>query len=101
MLQGKHLNGPRVETADAIIAMGLGGTLEDALRGATANMADWLQQDYKLTASEQAEFLGVASEFHISEVADRNAGIVLKIKRDWEAGEVSLGRAAARQVRRG
>ena len=81
VIQGKRLNGPRIETADTIIAMGLGGTLEDALRGATSNMADWLQQDYKLTPSEQAEFLGVASEFHISEVADRNAGIVLKIKK--------------------
>jgi acetamidase/formamidase len=81
VLPGKHFPGPRVETADTIIAMGLGGTLEDALRGATANMADWLQDEYKLTAPEQAEFLGVASEFHISEVADRNAGIVLKIKK--------------------
>jgi amidase len=81
VLQGKHLNGPRVETADALIAMGLGGDLEDALKGATSNMADWLQDEYKLTAPEQAEFLGVASEFHISEVADRNAGIVLKIKK--------------------
>ena len=85
VLQGKHLNGPRVETADALIAMGLGGDLEDALQGATANMADWLQDDYRLTASEQAEFLGVASEIHISEVADRNAGVVVKIKkRDLE-----------------
>ena len=81
VLQGKHLNGPRVETADALIAMGLGGDLEDALQGATANMADWLQDDYRLTPSEQAEFLGVASEIHISEVADRNAGVVLKIKK--------------------
>ena len=81
VLQGKHLNGPRIETADSLIAMGLGGTLEDALRGATSGMADWLQDEYKLTPSEQAEFLGVASEFHISEVADRNAGIVLKIKK--------------------
>lgn len=81
VLQGKHLNGPRVETPDTLIAMGLGGTLEEALQGATSNMADWLQDDYKLTAPEQAEFLGVASEFHISEVADRNAGIVLKIKK--------------------
>jgi acetamidase/formamidase len=81
VLQGKRMATPRVETKDALIAMGLGGTLEDALKGATANMADWLESDYKLTASEQAEFLGVASEFHISEVADRNAGIVLKIKK--------------------
>ena len=81
VLQGKRMATPRVETKDALIAMGLGGTLEDALKGATANMADWLESDYKLTAPEQAEFLGVASEFHISEVADRNAGIVLKIKK--------------------
>jgi len=81
VLQGKHLNAPRIQNADSIIAMGLGGTLEDALRGATSNMADWLAEDYKLTPSEQAEFLGVASEYHISEVADRNAGIVLKIKK--------------------
>jgi amidase len=81
VLPGKRVPGPRVENADSIIAMGLGGTLEDALQGATANMANWLQDDYKLTAPEQAEFLGVASEFHISEVADRNAGVVLKIKK--------------------
>ncbi len=74
-----------METADTLIAMGLGGTLEEALQGATSNMADWLQDEYKLTATEQAQFLGVASEFHVSEVADRNAGIVLKIKkRDLE-----------------
>jgi amidase len=59
--------------------------VDEALKQATANMADWLQDDYKLTATEQAEFLGVASEYHISEVADRNAGVVLKIKkRDLE-----------------
>lgn len=85
VLQGKRMPTPRVETADALIAMGLGGTLEEALQGATSSMADWLAEDYKLTASEQAEFLGVASEIHISEVADRNAGVVLRIKkRDLE-----------------
>jgi amidase len=85
VLQNKHLGAPRVETKDAIIAMGLDGSVDEAMKQATANMADWLQDDYKLTAMEQAEFLGVASEYHISEVADRNAGVVLKIKkRDLE-----------------
>lgn len=85
VIQGKRMWTPRVETKDELIAMGLGGGLEDALKGATANMADWLEDKYKLTASEQAEFLGVASEIHISEVADRNAGVVLKVKkRDLE-----------------
>ena len=61
--------------------MGLAGSLDDAIKEATSNMASWLEQDYKLTPTEIAQFLGVASEYHISEVADRNAGIVLKISK--------------------
>jgi hypothetical protein len=44
--------------------------------------ADWLNEDYKLTPSEVAQVLGSAAEYKISEVADRNAGIVLKINKD-------------------
>ncbi|HEY4356255.1 MAG TPA: acetamidase/formamidase family protein [Acidobacteriaceae bacterium] len=79
VLPGKRIGGRRVETPDAIIAMGLQGSVDDALKEATENMVDWLQKDYKLTASEVAQFMGVASEIRISEVADRNAGIVIKI----------------------
>jgi hypothetical protein len=45
-------------------------------------MAQWLEQDYKLTPSEIAQVLGSAAEYKISEVADRNVGIVLKISKD-------------------
>ena len=64
------------------MAMGLAGSLDDAFRAATANMAQWLTDDYKLTPSEIAEVLGTAAEYKVSEVADRNAGIVLKINKD-------------------
>jgi len=79
VIPNTHLRSRRIETPDAIIAMGLQGSLDDAFKEATANMAQWLTEDYKLTPSEVAQFIGVASEFHISEAADRNAGIVLKI----------------------
>ncbi len=36
----------------------------------------------KLTASEVAQVIGTAAEYKISEVADRNAGIVLKINKE-------------------
>jgi hypothetical protein len=45
-------------------------------------MAAWLNEDYKLTPSEVAQVLGSAAEYRISEVADRNAGIVLKINKE-------------------
>jgi amidase len=79
VLSGKRIGGRRIETSTDLIAMGLAGSLDDAIKEATGNMANWLEQDYKLTPTEIAQFLGVASEYRISEVADRNAGIVLKI----------------------
>jgi amidase len=69
---------PRVETATAIMAMGL-GSIEEAFRGATSNMAQWLADDYQLTPSEMAQVLGTAAQYHVSEAADRNAGMVLSI----------------------
>ena len=82
MVPGKSTGGPRVEPASHIMAMGLDGSLDNAFRGATANMAQWLSDDYKLTPSEVAQVLGTAAEYKVSEVADRNAGIVLKINKD-------------------
>jgi acetamidase/formamidase len=79
VIPGKSAPGPRVVSPTHIIAMGLAGSLDDALRGATANMAQWLTDDYKLTPSEVAQVLGTTAEYKVSEVADRNAGIVLKI----------------------
>ena len=79
VLPGRRMPGPRVESATHVMAMGLSGSLDDAFRGATANMALWLTDDYALTPSEVAQVIGTAAEYRISEVADRNSGIVLKI----------------------
>jgi acetamidase/formamidase len=82
VLPHKSMPGPRVESATHIMAMGLAGSIDDAFRDATSNMAQWLMDDYKLTASEVAQVLGTSSEYKVSEVADRNAGVVLKINKD-------------------
>ena len=78
--QGPH--GRRVETPTSMIAMGLDGSLDDAFRSATSSMASWLGEEYMLTPSEIAEVLGTAAEYKVSEVADRNSGIVLKISKE-------------------
>src|SRR3954454_6677407 len=81
VVSGKRPPGPRLETASEIMAMGLSGSVDDSLREATSNMADWLMSDYKLSASEVAQVLGVAAQYKIAEVADRNAGVVLKLRK--------------------
>jgi amidase len=81
VIPGKRIPGPRVESETHFMAMGLAGSMDDAFRDATSNMADWLTNDYKLTPSEVAQVLGSASEYKVSEAADRNAGMILKINK--------------------
>lgn len=81
-----HIGGPRVENAESIMAMGLSGSLDDAFKQATSELANWLQQSYKLTPEEIAQVFGTAIEYKISEVADRNVGVVAKIKKSTLAG---------------
>jgi acetamidase/formamidase len=82
VIPGKSIFSPRVESPTHIITMGLSGSLDDAFRRATQDMFIWLTDKYALTPSEIAQVLGTSSEYHISEVADRNAGIVLMIKKE-------------------
>jgi amidase len=82
LIAGKRIAGPRVESATHLMAVGLDGSLDDAFRDATANMAGWLTDEYKLTPSEVAQVLGTAAEYKVSEAADRNAGMVLKINKE-------------------
>jgi len=88
VIQGTHLSDRRIETSTHIITMGLSASLDDALKGATEGMAKWLNEDYKLTPSETAQVLGTAAEYKVSEVADRNSGVVLKINKNRLLGLV-------------
>src|SRR5207249_4087572 len=80
LVKDKRIGEPRVETADYLMAMGLAGSLDDAFRLATGAMTTWLMDDYSLTPSEAAQVMGTVVEYNISEVADRNAGVVAKIR---------------------
>ncbi|WP_263381223.1 hypothetical protein [Granulicella arctica] len=62
--------------------MGFAGSIDEATRRATSGMAQWLEQDYALTPSEIAQVLGSSAEYVIAEIADRDAGVVLKINKD-------------------
>ena len=81
LIRNKRFSAPRVESESQIMAVGLGGSLEDALRAAIGGMSQWLEQDYGLTPSEIAQVLGTSVQLNISEVADRNAGVVAKLSK--------------------
>src|SRR5437764_10725613 len=81
VIHDKRIRTPRVESDSQIMTVGLGGSLEDALRAATSGMSQWLEQDYGLTPSEIAQVLGTSAQFSIAEVADRNAGVAAKLSK--------------------
>ena len=81
VIRDKRISGPRVETAATIMTVGYMGSLDDAFREATSAMATWLMDDYKPNPSELAQFLGATAQYKISEVADRNSGVVLRINK--------------------
>ena len=83
VVRQKSIPGPRVENAEYLMAMGLAGSLDEAFKEATSALADWLESDYGLTGPEVAMLLGVTVEYEVSEVADRNAGIVAKIPKKY------------------
>jgi amidase len=70
---------PRIETGDQLVAMGLGTSLDDAFKGATANMAGWLNDIYALTPPEAAQVMGTSAHYQVAQIPGRNVGIVLKL----------------------
>jgi amidase len=79
----KSLSGPRVENDEYLMAMGLGGSLDEAFREATSALAEWIEKDYTLTGPEAAILLGATIQYQISEVADRNVGVVAKVRKQF------------------
>jgi acetamidase/formamidase len=79
--QKKEIGTPRAENSDFLMAMGLAGSLDNAFSRATSELATWLQEDYKLSSSDVAAILGSSIQYSVSEVADRNVGVIAKISK--------------------
>ena len=84
----KHYSteGPRAENSDYLMSMGIAGSVGEAMREATAQLANWLEHDYKLSANESAVVLGTAMRYNIAEVVDPRYHVVATISKSALAG---------------
>jgi amidase len=68
-----RLQGPRVETADAIVSIGsqpeFASSLDRALRLATSDMVDWLVADYKMEPWAAHLLIGMEARYDVITVA--------------------------------
>lgn len=78
-LPARPLATPRVRTADTIATLGQAGSLDEAVRLATAGMVQWLAQDYGLDDRASSLVIGTLAELRIVTLAGRNAGVALRL----------------------
>jgi len=71
----------RVEDAEQIMSVGVGGSLDEAMRRATSDLARWLEREYRLTSTEAALVLGFAVRFDIPDVVPPGFGVTARLPR--------------------
>jgi acetamidase/formamidase len=69
----------RAEDNEQIMSVGVGGSLDEAMRRATSDMARWLEEDYKLSSTDAAVVLGFAAQFDIPDVVAPGFGVTLRV----------------------
>jgi acetamidase/formamidase len=87
LLEGKGIGAPRAESQQYLMAMGIAGSLHDAVRQATTALAEWLTADQGLSANDVALVLGTAVEYDIAELVDPQFNVVAKLRKDRLPGQ--------------
>lgn len=72
---------PRVETADALMTVGSGPTVSEALQRATLELHHWLDDDFGLSEVSVSIVMGQAIEYEVASVAGRQSTIVARIRK--------------------
>jgi amidase len=79
VLKEKSIGTPRAENAEYVMAIGIGGSLDQALQRATTEMARWLENDFKLNSTEAAMIMGFAVKYDVADLVGTQVSIVAKI----------------------
>ena len=77
--RSKFWGAPRAESADHIMSIGIGGSLDQAMRRATSDLARWLEADYKLTSNEAAVLMGFGVIFDIPDLVPPQVGVSARL----------------------
>jgi acetamidase/formamidase len=79
VIKGYQTQQVREEDDEFIISFGVAGSLQEALKVATAQLATWIKHDYSLSDSEVALFLGAEMQYNVAELVDPEFDVVAKV----------------------
>ncbi|ADW71117.1 acetamidase/formamidase family protein [Granulicella tundricola] len=89
VIKGYQTAQVREEDPEYIISFGVAGSLQEALKVSTAQLATWIKHDYGLTDSEVALFLGAEMKYEVTELVDPEFDVVSKVPKSALAMLVS------------
>jgi amidase len=79
VIKGYQSQGVREEDNEYIISFGVAGSLQEALKTSTAQLATWIKHDYGLSDSEVALLLGAVMKIEVTELVDPEFNVVTKV----------------------
>lgn len=79
LLRGQQIGGPRAESPDHLMSIGIAGDLQEALRNATSDMTRWLALEYKLNSAEVASVLGTAMRYDVADMVGTQVSVVARV----------------------
>ena len=79
IIKGYQTAQVREEDNEYIISFGVAGSLQEALKASTAQLATWIKHDYGLSDSEVALFLGAELKYEVTELVDPEFDVVSKV----------------------
>jgi acetamidase/formamidase len=84
VLPQQQIPGPRAESDEFYMAIGVGDPLDRAYQRATANMVHWLTVGFGLTRQEAYALIGTSARFDIASIVnERGNTIVCKIPKQF------------------
>lgn len=72
-------NQVRAENATHILSHGVGGSLDEAMRRATTDLARWLESSYRLSSSDAAVLLGFSVQYEVTDVVLPHFGVTARL----------------------
>ncbi len=62
-----------------VIGLGIAGSLDQAIKQGTSDMARWLESDYRLTSPEAAYVLGFANVYDVPDMVPPFVGVSSRV----------------------
>jgi acetamidase/formamidase len=91
VIKDKQITAPRAENDEYLMAIGIAGSLDDALQRATSELARWLESDYRLNQTATALVLGSSIRYDVADLVGNQVSIVAKVSKQTLAQLKRLG----------